>query len=112
MYAKPTCPTPLKIVILAIIAIELAFIGFTLVTEARAGEGGAPAPEETAQPAPAPADNHAPDAAAPEAGADAAAPEPVALTVTFAGDCTLGSDVNFDGSRSFNSKYAEVQDPA
>ena len=34
------------------------------------------------------------------------------LTVTFAGDCTLGSDVNFDGSRSFNSKYAEVQDPA
>ena len=56
MYAKPTCPTPLKIVILAIIAIELAFIGFTLVTEARAGEGGAPAPEETAQPAPAPAD--------------------------------------------------------
>ena len=112
MYAKPTCPTPLKIVILAIIAIELAFIGFTLVTEARAGEGAAPAPEETAQPAPAPADNHAPDAAAPEAGADAAAPEPVALTVTFAGDCTLGSDVNFDGSRSFNSKYAEVQDPA
>lgn len=112
MYAKPTCPTPLKIVILAIIAIELAFIGFTLVTEARAGEGGAPAPEETAQPAPAPADNHAPDAAAPEAGADAAAPEPVTLTVTFAGDCTLGSDVNFDGSRSFNSKYAEVQDPA
>ena len=112
MYAKPTCPTPLKIVILAIIAIELAFIGFTLVTEARAGEGAAPAPEETAQPAPAPADNHAPDAAAPEAGADAAAPEPVTLTVTFAGDCTLGSDVNFDGSRSFNSKYAEVQDPA
>ena len=112
MYAKPTCPTPLKIVILAIIAIELAFIGFTLVTEACAGEGGAPAPEETAQPAPAPADNHVPDAAAPEAGTDAAAPEPVALTVTFAGDCTLGSDVNFDGSRSFNSKYAEVQDPA
>ena len=51
MYAKPTCPTPLKIVILAIIAIELAFIGFTLVTEARAGEGAAPAPEETVQPA-------------------------------------------------------------
>lgn len=112
MYAKPTCPTPLKIVILAIIAIELAFIGFTLVTEARAGEGAAPAPEETVQPAPAPADSAAPEATAPEAGGDEAAPEPVTLTVTFAGDCTLGSDVNFDGSRSFNSKYAEVQDPA
>ncbi len=112
MYAKPTCPTPLKIVILAIIAIELAFIGFTLVTEARAGEGAAPAPEETAQPAPAPADSAAPEATAPEAGGDEATPEPVTLTVTFAGDCTLGSDVNFDGSRSFNSKYAEVQDPA
>lgn len=114
MYAKPTCPTPLKIVILAIIAVELAFIGFTLVGRASAGEGGASGepvvPQGTA------AQNESAQAGqAPAEGADSegdAAPAPVTLTVTFAGDCTLGSDVNFDGSRSFNTKYGEVEDPA
>lgn len=111
MYAKPTCPTPLKIVILAIIAVELAFIGFTLVSRASAGEGGTPASDATAS-AGQPSDATVPDATATPAEGGEEAPSPVTLTVTFAGDCTLGSDINFDGSRSFNSKYAEVEDPA
>lgn len=34
------------------------------------------------------------------------------LTISFAGDCTLGTDAAFDQSRSFNAKYDEVGDPA
>lgn len=37
--------------------------------------------------------------------------EPVAVTISAAGDCTLGSDVNFDPSTSFVTKYDEVGDP-
>lgn len=37
--------------------------------------------------------------------------EPVTLTVTFAGDCTLGTDEAFDYSRSFNAKFAN-EEPA
>ena len=36
---------------------------------------------------------------------------PVTLTISAAGDCTLGSDVNFDPSTSFVTKYNEVGDP-
>lgn len=113
MYAKPTCPTPLKIIILVIIAIELAFIGFTLVTEARAGEGGAPVAEQASQPTPeASGGAPAPEGATSAPAADEpAAPEPVTLTVTFAGDCTLGSDVNFNGDRHFNNTYDSIGDP-
>ena len=32
---------------------------------------------------------------------------PVQITVSAAGDCTLGTDVNFDQSRSFNAYYNE-----
>ncbi|MFR5827786.1 MAG: hypothetical protein ACLUE1_01255 [Adlercreutzia equolifaciens] len=27
------------------------------------------------------------------------------LTVTFAGDCTLGTDINYENERSFNSRW-------
>lgn len=37
---------------------------------------------------------------------------PVSLTVTFAGDCTLGTDANFNKSTSLPAKYDEVGDPA
>lgn len=43
--------------------------------------------------------------------ADAPA-DPVAVTLTFAGDCTLGTDENFDQSTSFNARYDEVGDPS
>ena len=41
-----------------------------------------------------------------------AAPQPSTLTVTFAGDCTLGTDVNFSADTSFNAKYEAVDDPS
>ena len=34
------------------------------------------------------------------------------ITLTFAGDCTLGTDENFDRSTSFNAKYDAVGDPS
>lgn len=39
-------------------------------------------------------------------------PEIVSLTVSAAGDCTLGTDENFDYSTSFIAKYKEVDDPS
>lgn len=41
-----------------------------------------------------------------------AASQTTSLTISFAGDCTLGTDAAFDQSRSFNAKYDEVGDPA
>ena len=41
-----------------------------------------------------------------------AAPTPTTLTVTFAGDCTLGTDVSFSSDTSFNTKYEAVDDPS
>ena len=40
-------------------------------------------------------------------------PEPAAVSITIsaAGDCTLGSDVNFEPSTSFVTKFNEVNDP-
>ena len=35
-------------------------------------------------------------------------PESVQIIVSAAGDCTLGTDENFDGDTSFNAKYNEV----
>ncbi len=37
---------------------------------------------------------------------------PVSLTLSFAGDCTLGTDENFDYDTSFNAQFASVDDPA
>ena len=36
----------------------------------------------------------------------------ISLTVTFAGDCTLGTDEAFDPSTSFNAKFSSVGDPS
>lgn len=38
--------------------------------------------------------------------------EPVSFTVTFAGDCTLGTDEGFNQSTSFNAVYDDADDPA
>ncbi len=42
----------------------------------------------------------------------AAATKPVKLTITFAGDCTLGTDEAFSYDSSFNSKFESVNDPS
>ncbi len=34
------------------------------------------------------------------------------LTISFAGDCTLGTDENFSADTSFNTKYSSVGDPS
>lgn len=116
MYAKPKCPPLVKLIVVAIIVAELVAVG--MLAAGRAGAAGTSAnaqgPDASA-PAAQPSDQQvaAPTAAGDDQTAQQdAAPEPIALTVTFAGDCTLGSDVNFDGSRSFNTKYGEVEDPA
>lgn len=36
---------------------------------------------------------------------------PITLTISAVGDCTLGTDENFDSSSSLVAKYNEVQDP-
>lgn len=41
-----------------------------------------------------------------------AAPEPISFTLSFAGDCTLGTDEAFDQSTSFNTKFSDVGDPS
>ena len=46
------------------------------------------------------------------AASDRAAGEATTITLSFAGDCTLGTDENFDRSTSFNAKYEAVDDPA
>ena len=38
-------------------------------------------------------------------------PEPVSITVSMVGDCTLGTDVNFDQSTSFDAFYQMKNDP-
>lgn len=40
------------------------------------------------------------------------APTPTTLTISFAGDCTLGTDSSFDPSTSFNAVYDDVNDPS
>lgn len=47
-----------------------------------------------------------------EEPSEVAAPTPNTLTLTFAGDCTLGTDVNFSSDTSFNTKYEAVGDPS
>lgn len=43
---------------------------------------------------------------------DKAAPEAQTITLSFAGDCTLGTDENFDRSTSFVARYDAVDDPS
>lgn len=37
---------------------------------------------------------------------------PTSLTISFAGDCTLGTDENFSSDTSFNTRYESVGDPS
>lgn len=46
------------------------------------------------------------------AASDKAAPEAQTITLSFAGDCTLGTDENFDKNTSFVTKYDAVEDPS
>lgn len=114
MYAKPNCPPLLKLIIVAVIAVELVVVGMLAAGRAGAAGTGDQGTAETpaAQPSGQQAATPVTSGNVQDDQQDAAAPEPVTLTVSFAGDCTLGSDVNFDGSRSFNTKYGEVDDPA
>ena len=117
MYAKPTCPPLIKAVVILVIVLELVAVGLLAASRASAAAGGTAAPVETASsPASVATDQPASDASdQPQPAADQAAsePEPVTLTVTFAGDCTLGTDENFDASRNFTSRWnAEDGNPA
>ena len=47
-----------------------------------------------------------------DTGGGEKADEPVTITVSAAGDCTLGTDEFFDWSDSLPAKYEEVGDPA
>lgn len=109
MYAKPTCPTPLKILLIVVIAVELVAIGLLLAGRAGASEGGAAAgssADSAAAAAPIANDAASQGADGNAAASDpATAPELVTLTVTFAGDCTLGTDINYENERSFNSRW-------
>ena len=109
MYAKPICPTPLKILLIVVIAVELVAIGLLLAGRAGASEGGAAAgssADSAAAAAPIANDAASQGADGNAAASDpATAPESVTLTVTFAGDCTLGTDINYENERSFNSRW-------
>ncbi len=119
MYAKPKCPPLVKLLVIAVIAVELAFIAHFVWQRAGAQPGGEASEAEQAASAQAPAQTSSPQSgqerltggtgvisADGEGGAGTAA-EPVTLTVSFAGDCTLGSDESFSGSRSFNGRYED-----
>ncbi|MCI8469291.1 MAG: hypothetical protein HFJ75_07390, partial [Eggerthellaceae bacterium] len=91
--------TAVRVAVLAVIAALVVAIGLQLSARASApdsgqaaGAGGATALDAS-------------DQMQPE-------PQPVSLTVTFAGDCTLGTDAAFDYSTSLNAKYEEVGDPS
>ena len=109
MYAKPICPTPLKILLIVVIAVELVAIGLLLAGRAGASEGGAAAgssADSVAAAAPIANDAASQGADGNAVASDpATAPESVTLTVTFAGDCTLGTDINYENERSFNSRW-------
>lgn len=109
MYAKPICPTPLKILLIVVITVELVAIGLLLAGRAGASEGGAAAgssADSAAAAAPIANDAASQGADGNAAASDpATAPELVTLTVTFAGDCTLGTDINYENERSFNSRW-------
>lgn len=125
MYVKPTCPTPLKLLLVLVIVAEVVAIGFLAADRAGALDTlGASVPE-------APASNEVASAGSqggsiggggsagenaasvsqpqsPQTPSDAgSAAEPISITVTFAGDCVLGTDANRENSRSFNSRWED-----
>ena len=70
-----------RVATIGVIAVLLVAIGFQLADRANAP---APAPDAQGSPALDASDQPQPE------------PQPVSLTVTFAGDCTLGTDSAFD----------------
>ena len=95
--AAPAGPSlGVRAVTIGIIVVLLIAIGFQLAGRAGgspdAGAGAAPgALDASDQPQP--------------------APEPTQVTVTFAGDCTLGTDEAFDYATSLNALYEAVDGP-
>lgn len=95
--AAPEGPSlGVRAVTVGIIVVLLAAIGFQLA-------GRPPGPVDAGAAAGDPA-LAASDQPAPE-------PESVSLTVTFAGDCTLGTDSAFDYATSLNAMYEAVDGP-
>lgn len=120
MYAKPKCPPFVKLLVIAVIAVEIALVGLLAFGQAGAQGGGQAAQQPAAegnasgaaQPTAQPAASTTSGDADGGAG-DVPAAEPVTLTVTFAGDCTLGTDPSFGVDRSFTTRYEkEGSDPA
>ena len=112
MNAQVSCSPVIKAVVALVIVVELVVIGLLLVSHAAASGNatarGADADVSASQPVP--TDTPAPAA---DATGDGAAAQPVTLTVTFAGDCTLGTDESFDASTSLNARWeAEGGNPA
>lgn len=98
MAPKKPSVLPKLLAVLVVVALVAAFavFGLPVIKGVLAGDGGS-----QSEPA-------ADDSLAVQ---DAAA-EPVSFTVTFAGDCTLGTDEAFSYSSSLNAKYSEVGDPS
>lgn len=85
-----------RVATIGVIAVLLVAIGFQLADRANAP---APAPDAQGSPALDASDQPQPE------------PQPVSLTVTFAGDCTLGTDSAFDYATSLNAMFEAVDDP-
>lgn len=109
MYAKPTCPPLLKLLISVVIVVELVAIGFLAVQRAGAAKGASEEAPQESEPmvlAPTPSAEE-PQGNASDEGEGEPAPEPVSLTVTFAGDCTLGGDSTSKSGKAFNKLYKD-----
>lgn len=93
--ARPKSIDPRVLVVAAIALVAVVLIIFVRCSGA-AGQAGQPAD----------------GASAPAQQNDVSSAEPVSFTISFAGDCTLGTDEYFDKSTSFNARYDEEGDPA
>lgn len=118
MYAKPHCPSLVKVFLVVVIAIELALVGFLAFGQPSEGKEGAAAGGGSNEPA-ATQPTADPQPAAPAEGEGAGegeggepAPEPVTLTISFAGDCTLGASPKSDPDYSFNGVYEQEGEDA
>lgn len=98
MAPKKPSVLPKLLAVLVVLALVGAFVAFGLPAIKGIFAGGAEAGGESGS------DNTM-------AVQDASA-EPVSFTVTFAGDCTLGTDEAFSYSTSLNAKYSDVGDPS
>ena len=93
--ARPKTIDPCILVVAAVALVAVVLFVFARCSGA-AGQAGQPAD----------------GASAPAQQNDVSSTEPVTFTISFAGDCTLGTDEYFDKSTSFNARYDEEGDPA